>query len=681
MRWYWERTPGLYRRVSLRLGAVLLAVWLLAMALTTAAVAELLAERFCDRDQSRNSRWGSSHLWRDLERTIGNEELLPGELEYWRWEALNNSRWDFASSYHPGPGEGWLQVLGNVSDTYEGVTAMFDENGNLLEGGEDLLYFPYALAEHWSEVGGEPAYRDGYAKVVLDLETLPEESRALLGEARQIPHAYMVALRLTGVLEGAAFRPAKIEYIHRNDYAMALEELGPTSYQVYEGGSIGKEYNYTLEEVLARAELPWQVFLEDETVPAETVLYTTYPRLLLWSETRPAWDHENRYGDLTEFLLDQGPVYRPTREGGYPAWFFKGRAGDFVTTSSYYFYDYGGPAEAWDYETQGEPPLVCYMVTAIHRYPYEDALRQLRWVYLWSFLAVTVLFVRLYRRLRRELLEPVVRVNTGAERGWERVYVDQSPKWPEGQVLLERYREAADTLQRQKNELTRLQTALDYARNAEENRRRMTSHIAHELKTPLAVVHSYAEGLQAHIAEEKRERYLSVILGECERMDGMVLEMLDLSRLEAGKVTLARDDFDLSALAAEVFQRLTEGREVILTLSLQKSCMVNADRARIEQVITNFASNALRHTPPGGEIRVRTSRMRRETTLSVENQGEPLAPEALNRVWDTFYRGEGAPADGGTGLGLAIARSIIELHGGRCGVRNTPQGVEFFFVI
>src|SRR5699024_1481940 len=92
------------------------------------------------------------------------------------------------------------------------------------------------------------------------------------------------------------------------------------------------------------------------------------------------------------------------------------------------------------------------------------------------------------------------------------------------------------------NEITRLNTALEYAKKAEENRRQMTSNIAHELKTPLAVIHSYAEGLKEHAAEEKRDKYIDVILAEAERTDGMVLEMLDLSRPEAGKVKVSRDD-------------------------------------------------------------------------------------------------------------------------------------------
>ena len=93
-----EKDAKLYRQVSLRLGAALLAVWLLAMALATAAAAELLSEHFSNKDQSRNNEWGSSHLWRDLEHSLGEEEHLPGEPEYQMWEALDNSRWDIGYS-------------------------------------------------------------------------------------------------------------------------------------------------------------------------------------------------------------------------------------------------------------------------------------------------------------------------------------------------------------------------------------------------------------------------------------------------------------------------------------------------------------------------------------------------------------------------------------------------------
>ena len=112
--------------------------------------------------------------------------------------------------------------------------------------------------------------------------------------------------------------------------------------------------------------------------------------------------------------------------------------------------------------------------------------------------------------------------------------------WRELQQIAQGLYRQREAEKEDKLEIHRLEAALDYAKSAEEGRRQLVSNLAHELKTPLAVIHSYAEGLKEHIAEDKREKYLSILLSETERMDAMVLEMLDLSRLEAGKVKLAR---------------------------------------------------------------------------------------------------------------------------------------------
>jgi signal transduction histidine kinase len=213
----------------------------------------------------------------------------------------------------------------------------------------------------------------------------------------------------------------------------------------------------------------------------------------------------------------------------------------------------------------------------------------------------------------------------------------------------------------------------------------MTSNIAHELKTPLAVIHSYAEGLKERIAEDKREKYLDVIVSESERMDAMVLEMLDLSRLEAGKVKLFRDDFSLPALARSVFDKLemaATAKNLCIKFDFPDACVITADEARISQVIENFATNAVKYTPVNGNILVRIDARRPGAAFAVENDSEPLSAEALNKVWDTFYRADEARGGGGgTGLGLAIAKSIIDLHSGKCSVRNTKTGVEFSFTI
>lgn len=162
------------------------------------------------------------------------------------------------------------------------------------------------------------------------------------------------------------------------------------------------------------------------------------------------------------------------------------------------------------------------------------------------------------------------------------------------------------------------------------------------------------------------------------------MEMLDLSRLEAGKVKLSREDFSLPEIIAPVFERLEraiEAKNLVLTLELDENCIINADMARIEQVITNFAVNAVKYTPVGGNIRVRAVKSRDAATLFIENDTSPLSSDALAKVWETFYSADQSRTASGTGLGLAIAKSIIALHGGKCSARNTTTGVEFSFTI
>ena len=256
------------------------------------------------------------------------------------------------------------------------------------------------------------------------------------------------------------------------------------------------------------------------------------------------------------------------------------------------------------------------------------------------------------------------------------------PMWREAAAVRNKIASVQDKELRAENEITRLNTALDYAKEAEENRRVMVSNIAHELKTPLAVVHGYAEGLRDHIAEDKREQYLDTILSETERMDAMVHEMLDLSRLEAGKVKLSRDEFSLTALAKSVFDRLSPligKKKLIISIEAEGECSVVADEARIGQVVTNLASNAVKYTPESGEIRVKIDKNGGKTRFSIENTAVHFTEEELLKVWDTFYRGDKSRHSDGTGLGLAITKNIVELHGGSVSVRNTDAGVEFGF--
>lgn len=247
-----------------------------------------------------------------------------------------------------------------------------------------------------------------------------------------------------------------------------------------------------------------------------------------------------------------------------------------------------------------------------------------------------------------------------------------------GLFLTSSYRYASTRERRSyQDEITRQTRALEYAKNAEASRREMTSAIAHELKTPIAVLSSYAEALQENIDAEKQEHYLSVIREETGKMDRMVLELLDLSRLEAGKYKLQREPFNLEELAREIIAPLTpqiEKKGLTLTWQVGETT-VDADRYRLGQVVENFMTNAIRHTPEGGKIVLRIG-MDRET-FSVENQGKPIPTEQLPKVWETFWQGDSSRSERGSGLGLAICRTIVTLHGGSCKAENTNAGVKF----
>ena len=212
--------------------------------------------------------------------------------------------------------------------------------------------------------------------------------------------------------------------------------------------------------------------------------------------------------------------------------------------------------------------------------------------------------------------------------------------------------------------------------------RDLTNAVAHELKTPLALLRSYAEGLQEDIVPEKRAQYLEVIMEASDQMAAMVNSLLDLSRMKAGKTRFEPVPVALDQVVKSVFHSLERPMESAgVTLSLELDpCTVFGEEGRLSLVVSNLAANALKHTPPGGEIRVALWEKGNTAFLHVENDGEPIPPEALPRLFEPFYRSDAARdrQSGGTGLGLALVKETVTLHGGTCGVENLPHGVRFW---
>jgi signal transduction histidine kinase len=170
-------------------------------------------------------------------------------------------------------------------------------------------------------------------------------------------------------------------------------------------------------------------------------------------------------------------------------------------------------------------------------------------------------------------------------------------------------------------------------------------------------------------------------------MNSVVQDMLELSRMESGSVILKWERFALQDLLNEIIEESGNStREKRIKMSVKAGhgpVFITADRSKIGHVIGNFMANAIRHTPLDGEIWIEIGANEEGVTFLIENQGEPIPKDKIERVWERFYRVEPSRtrSTGGTGLGLAISAKILQLHHARYGVRNTEKGVLFYFEI
>jgi signal transduction histidine kinase len=233
----------------------------------------------------------------------------------------------------------------------------------------------------------------------------------------------------------------------------------------------------------------------------------------------------------------------------------------------------------------------------------------------------------------------------------------------------------------------KLKVEIEKERNLEKMRKDFISSASHELKTPLGIMKGFTEGLKDGIDEQKKEYYLDVILDEIEKMDVLVLDMLELSKLESKAYQLDKVNFSMKLLIEDVAYRFFQQiQKKGLQIDHNYDCTEYwgfGDVQRIEQVVVNLFSNAIRHTPEKGSIHIYIRAKVEKIEIAIENQGYPIPEDKMDRIWDRFYRIDEARErqSGGTGLGLAIVKNILELHGSEYGVRNTDFGVEFFFTV
>lgn len=247
-----------------------------------------------------------------------------------------------------------------------------------------------------------------------------------------------------------------------------------------------------------------------------------------------------------------------------------------------------------------------------------------------------------------------------------------------------------DTISSLKSANNKLKKDIKQKEKVEEMRQEFLSNVTHELKTPIALIQGYAEGLKDNIQgdEESRQFYCEVIMDEAAKMNNMVKRLLSLSELEFGDSKLQFDRFDIISVLNSVVGSMNmvyKQKNVISKMSDVKSCYVWADEYLVEEVITNYISNALNHVEEdsNGEkiISICVKKSDSIVRISVFNTGQPIPEEAIERIWDKFYKVDKARTReyGGNGIGLSIVKAIMNSLNRECGVNNWDNGVEFWF--
>lgn len=245
-----------------------------------------------------------------------------------------------------------------------------------------------------------------------------------------------------------------------------------------------------------------------------------------------------------------------------------------------------------------------------------------------------------------------------------------------------------DTIGQLRGANEELQKDIEEKVKIDEMRKDFIANVSHELKTPIALIQGYAEGLTEGMAEdpESRDYYCEVIMDEANKMNKMVRQLLNLTALEFGNDDLQLECFDLTELIRGVIGSagiLIQQKEAKVKLETFDKIRVYADEFKIEEVITNYLNNALNHLDGEREIIITAEENGKEALVTVFNTGQSIPEEDIPKLWTKFFKVDKAHTReyGGSGIGLSIVKAIIDSHNKTCGVRNVKGGVEFWFTL
>lgn len=292
----------------------------------------------------------------------------------------------------------------------------------------------------------------------------------------------------------------------------------------------------------------------------------------------------------------------------------------------------------------------------------------------------------------RKITEPIMELTQISERmkhlDFDAKYTGSSKT--EIALLGQNINELSETLETTISELksanNELQRDIEKKSKIDEMRKEFLSNVSHELKTPIALIQGYAEGLKEGINddEESRNFYCEVIMDEASKMNNMVKKLLTLNQLEFGNDTVTMERFDITALINNYLQSasiLCRQKDIKLQMESYQPVNVWADEYMVEEVFNNYFTNAMNHVAGNRVIDVKLTLVENLVRISVFNTGLPIPEESIPYIWEKFYKVDKARTReyGGSGVGLSIVKAIMESMNQKYGVINYDNGVEFWF--
>lgn len=321
--------------------------------------------------------------------------------------------------------------------------------------------------------------------------------------------------------------------------------------------------------------------------------------------------------------------------------------------------------------------------------PVNEAMIVLKDYYVYAMMIVFLVIILLSFYYSKIIAKPLIRVNRVTKRMANFDFSETLPVTSNDEIgsLSQSINTMSVTLKDRIEQLhvanEKLQEDVEMERQLERTRKDFISGVSHELKTPLSVIRSFAEGIKDGVSNNT-DYYTDVILEEVDKMNTLIVEMLELAKLESGTYKLDVQSFAIDTLIHQVYNKLLfsiEEKQLAVTINADTDLIVEANRNRMEQVIINLLSNAIRYTPIGKAIIISALNREDHVYISIKNDGSPIPEENLNKIWERFYRLDTSRSrhTGGTGLGLSIVKNILELHHVPYGVSNESDGVLFYF--